>query len=163
LWTAASLALAGQPAAGYDTTLLHSAELTTIGAPVGLITWHYPPSFLMLVLPLARLPYLAAAALWVVATFVAFALMLRRIAPHPLSGLAALISPATAQSLISGQTGALWAALIAGGLLILGRRPTLSGLCWGLLAYKPQVAAAAFAALAFGRCWRALATAVVVA
>jgi hypothetical protein len=163
LWSAASLALAGEPAAGYDPALIHAAEQTTIGAPVGLITWHYPPSFLLLVLPLALLPYLAAAVLWVSATFLAFALLLRRIAPHALAALAALIFPATAQCLISGQNGAFSAALIAGGLLGLEPRPILSGFCWGLLAYKPQMAAAGFAALAFGRHWRALGTAVAVA
>ena len=162
LWTAAKLALGGQPAAGYDSMLLHAAEQTTIGAPVGLITWYYPPSFLMLVLPLALLPYPDAAVLWVVATFVAFAVLLWRVAPHPLTGLAALIFPATAQCLISGQNGALSAALIAGGLLSLESRPIVSGLCWGLLAYKPQMAMAAFAALLFGRHWRALAVAVAV-
>ena len=163
LWTAASLALGGDPAAGYDQALLHAAEQTTIGAPVGLITWHYPPSFLMLVLPLALLPYPAAAALWIATTFVGFARLLQRVAPHPLTGLAALIFPATAQCLISGQNGAYSAALIAGGLLSLERRPLLSGFCWGLLAYKPQVAMAAFAALVFGRHWRALCVALSVA
>jgi alpha-1,2-mannosyltransferase len=163
VWTAASLALGGHPAAGYDQALLHAAEQTTIGAPVGLITWHYPPSFLMLVLPLALLPYPAAAALWVATTFLAFAKLLQRVAPHPLTGLAALIFPATAQCLISGQNGAFSAALIAGGLLSLESRPVLSGLCWGLLSYKPQVAAAAFAALVFGRHWRVLGVALAVA
>jgi hypothetical protein len=163
LWTAASLALSGEPAAGYDQVLLHAAELTTIGAPVGLITWHYPPSFLMLVLPLALLPYPAAAALWVAGTFGAFAKLFQRVAAFPLTWIAALIFPATAQCLISGQNGALSAALIAGGLLSLESRPLLSGLCWGLLSYKPQFAVAAFAALVFGRHWRALAVAVAVA
>jgi len=163
VWTAASLALGGHPAAGYDQALLHAAEQTTIGAPVGLITWHYPPSFLMLVLPLALLPYPAAAALWVASTFAAFARLLQRVAPHPLTGLAALIFPATAQCLISGQNGAFSAALIAGGLLSLESRPVLAGLCWGLLSYKPQVAAAAFAALVFGRHWRVLGVAFAVA
>ena len=163
LWSAASLALGGEPAAGYDQALLHVAEQTTIGAPVGLITWHYPPSFLMLVLPLALLPYPAAAALWVATTFAGFAKLLQRVAPHPLTALAALIFPATAQCLISGQNGAFSAALIAGGLLSLERRPVLSGLCWGLLACKPQMAAAAFAALVFGRHWRALGVALGVA
>ncbi|HKF72414.1 MAG TPA: glycosyltransferase family 87 protein [Stellaceae bacterium] len=163
LWTAAHLALGGEPAAGYDPTLLHAAEQVTIGAPVGLITWHYPPSFLMLVLPLALLPYPAAAVLWVAATFAGFVRLLQRVAPHPLTWLAALIFPATAQCLISGQNGAFSAALIAGGLLSLERRPILSGLCWGLLAYKPQMAAAAFAALLFGRHWRALGAALAVA
>jgi len=115
------------------------------------------------VLPLALLPYPAAAALWVATTFLGFARLLQRVAPHPLTGLAALIFPATAQCLISGQNGAFSAALIAGGLLSLERRPVLSGLCWGLLAYKPQVAMAAFAALVFGRHWRALGVALGVA
>ena len=163
LWSAASLALGGAPAAGYDQALLHAAEQSAIGAPVGLITWHYPPSFLMLVLPLALLPYPAAAALWVAGTFAAFARLLQRVAPHPLTWLAALIFPATAQCLISGQNGAFSAALIAGGLLSLERRLILSGLCWGLLAYKPQMAAAAFVALAFGRYWRVIGIAVAVA
>jgi hypothetical protein len=157
LWSAASLALGGAPASGYDQSLIHAAEQTAIGAPVGLITWYYPPSFLLLVLPLALLPYLAAAALWTAGTFAVFTGVLQRIAPHPLTWLAALIFPATAQCLISGQNGAFSAALIAGGLLSLERRPVLSGLCWGLLAYKPQMAVAAFAALAFGRFWRVLA------
>ena len=163
LWSASSLALGGAPAAGYDQAVIHAAEQTVIGAPVGLITWHYPPSFLLLVLPLALLPYPGAAALWVAGTFAAFARLLQRAAPHPLTWLVALIFPATAQCLISGQNGAFSAALIAGGLLSLERRPLLAGLCWGLLSYKPQVAAAAFAALAFGRYWRVLGIAVVVA
>jgi len=163
LWTAASLALGGHASAGYDATLIHAAEQTTIGAPVALITWHYPPSFLMLVLPLAMLPYPAAAALWVAATFAGFAKLLQRVAPHPLTSLWALIFPATAQCLISGQNGAFSATLIAGGLLSLERRPMVSGLCWGLLSYKPQVAVAAFAALVFGRHWRALGVALGVA
>lgn len=156
VWSAASLALGGAPAAGYDQALLHAAEQTAIGAPVGLITWQYPPSFLLLVLPLALLPYPAAAALWVAGTFAVFARLLGRAATNSLAWLAALIFPATAQCLISGQNGAFSAALIAGGLLSLERRPIVSGLCWGLLAYKPQMAAAAFAALAFGRYWRVL-------
>jgi hypothetical protein len=106
------------------------------------------------------MPYPAAAALWVVGTFAAFATMLQRVARHPLAWLGALIFPATAQCLISGQNGAYSAALIAGGLLSLERRPAVSGLCWGLLAYKPQMAAAAFVALAFGRYWRSLGVAV---
>jgi hypothetical protein len=163
VWTAASLALGGHPAAAYDQAVLRAAEQVTIGAPVGLITWLYPPIFLMLVLPLGLLPYPAAAALWVVAPFLAFARLLRRAAPHPLTWLAALIFPGTAQCLISGQNGALSAGLIAGGLLNLQTRPVLAGLCWGVLSYKPQIAVAAFAALLFGRHWRVLAVAAVTA
>lgn len=163
LWTAAHLAIGGHPAAPYDQELLRAAEQTTIGAPVSLTTWFYPPFFLMLVLPLALLPYLAAAAFWIAAQFLAFGRLLHRIAPHPLTWLAALIFPGTAQCMISGQNGAISAGLIAGGLLSLERRPALAGVCWGFLSYKPHIAAAAFAALAFGRHWRTLAVALAVA
>lgn len=163
LWSAVTLALGGAPAAGYDQSLIHVAEQTAIGAPVGITTWYYPPSFLLLVLPLALLPYPAAAVLWVAGTFAAFVSVLQRIAPHPITWFAALVFPATAQCLISGQNGTLSAALIAGGLLSLERRPLLSGLCWGLLSYKPQMAAAAFVALAFGRYGRVLGIAIGVA
>jgi hypothetical protein len=103
-----------------------------------------------------------AAALWIAAPFFAFARLLQRMAPHPLTWLAALIFPGTAQCMIADQNGAFSAALVAGGLLNLESRPVLSGICWGFLSYKPQIAAAAFAALLFGRHWRALATAVAV-
>jgi len=158
-WSASAMALAGHPAAAYDQVALRAAEAQAIGAPVPFIAWFYPPNFLLLVLPLATLPYLVALVLWLGAPFVALARLVRRIAPHPLAPVAALIFPGTAQCLISGQNGIISAALIAGGLLSLETRPATAGLLFGLLSYKPQIAVAAFAALLFGRHWRTLAVA----
>lgn len=158
-WSASSLALAGHPAAPYDPTLLSAAERDAVGVPVGFFAWFYPPIFLLLALPLAAMPYLVALGLWLVAPFVAFARLLRRVAPHPLVPVAALIFPGTAQCLISGQNGTLSAALVTGGLLNLERRPVVAGLFFGTLSYKPQIAATIFAAVLFGRHWRTLATA----
>jgi hypothetical protein len=158
-WSASAMALAGHPAAAYDQAALRAAEAQTIGAPVPFIAWFYLPTFLLLVLPLATLPYLAALVLWLGVPFVALARLVRRIAPHPLAPVAALIFPGTAQCLISGQNGIFSAALLAGGLLTLETRPALAGLLFGLLSYKPQIAVAAFAALLFGRHWRSLAVA----
>lgn len=162
-WSASALALAGHPAAAYDQAALRAAETQAIGAPVPFIAWFYLPSFLLLVLPLATLPYLAALVLWLGLPFVALARLVRRVAPHPLAPVAALIFPGTAQCLISGQNGTFSAALIAGGLLNLETRPATAGLLFGLLSYKPQIAVAAFAALLFGRHWRTLAVASVTA
>src|SRR5437588_237627 len=81
-----------------------------------------------LVLPRALVPYLAALALWLGAPLLALARLLRRLLPHPLTPVAALIFPATARCLISGQNGILSAALLAGGLLGLATRPVLAGL-----------------------------------
>src|SRR5690606_15390422 len=73
--------------------------------------------------------------------------------------LLALIFPATAQCLISGQTGVAAAALLLGGALLLGRRPVLSGVLLGLLSCKPQLALLLLPALACGGNWRTLVSA----
>lgn len=162
-WSASALALAGHPAEAYDQEAFRAAETETIGAPVPFIAWFYLPSFLLLVLPLALLPYLVALALWLGAPLIVLARLLRRLVPHPLAPVAALIFPATAQCLISGQNGILSATLLAAGLLGLATRPALAGVLFGLLSFKPQLAVAAFAALLFGRHWRALAAALAAA
>jgi len=162
-WSASSLALAGHPAAAYDQGAFRAAETATIGVPVPFIAWFYLPTFLLLALPLALLPYPVALALWLGAPLIVLARLLRRVLPHPLAPVAALIFPATAQCLISGQNGILSAALLAGGLLGLAARPALAGVLFGLLSFKPQLAVAVFAALLFGRHWRTLAVALVTA
>lgn len=162
-FTAARMALAHNGAGAYDFAQLAAAEQHSIGAPVALVAWLYPPIFLLAAAPLALLPYLAALALWLFLQIAAFVLLLRRIAPRTLPAglciLAGLVFPGTAQSLISGQNGLLSAALIGGGLLALEQRPILAGVLFGALSYKPQMAAAVFAALLFGAYWRPLAVA----
>jgi hypothetical protein len=156
-FAAASLVLAGEPAAAYDTTQLHATERRVIGAPIDLTPFLYPPTVLMLVAPLALLPYLAALALSLSGQIVFFMRMVYRLVPHPLACWAGLLWPATADSLIAGQNGILSAGLVAAGLLHLERRPLAAGLFFGMLSYKPHMAVAAFAALLFGAHWRTLA------
>ena len=158
-WSASALALSGHPETAYDQTAFRAAETRTIGAPVPFIAWFYLPSFLLLVLPLAAMPYLVALVLWLGAPLISLARLVRRMLPHPLAPVAALVFPGTGQCLISGQNGILSAALLAGGLLALETRPVLAGLLIGVLSYKPQLAVAVFAALLFGRHWRVLAVA----
>jgi hypothetical protein len=166
-FSAASLALNSEPAAGYDPERIHVTERQVIGAPVVLIRWLYPPTALLLMLPLALLPYLVALALWICGQIGALFLVLRRLFPHPLALVAALVFPGTAQSLIAGQNGLFSTMLVGGGLYHLERRPLLAGLFFGTLGYKPQMALATFAALLFGAYWQtfamALATAAVLA
>lgn len=162
-FSAASLALGGDPAAAYDSETIHVTERQVIGAPVVLIPWLYPPTALLLMLPLALLPYLVALALWICGQLGALIVLLRRLFPHPLAPVAALVFPGTAQSLIAGQNGLFSTMLVGGGLYQLERRPLLAGLFFGTLAYKPQMALATFAALLFGAYWRAFAMALATA
>jgi len=53
--------------------------------------------------------------------------------------LAALAAPTTAIAIVSGQTGFLAAALLAGGLRLAAPNPVAGGVLLGLLTYKPQL------------------------
>ncbi len=156
-WAASRLALTGEAAAVYDAEKLYEAERQVTGA-LYLIPWLYPPTFLLLVLPLSLLPYLASLFAWLVATLCGYLAVLRRIAPHSVALWLALAYPGTFQNLIHGQNGFLSAGLLGGGLLLLDRNPLLAGLLWGLLTYKPHLAILLPVALAAGKCWRALAS-----
>lgn len=170
-WSAARLALDGDPAAAYDIARIHAVQGALAPHPIHPMPWHYPPSFLMLVLPLGLLPYPLALLAWLVLPMAALMGLVGRLYPVGPGWLAApllaLVFPATAQCLISGQTGAAAAALFLGGALLLDRRPVLSGVLLGLLSCKPQLALLLLPALVCGGNWRTLvsagATAVVLA
>ncbi|HEY0315078.1 MAG TPA: glycosyltransferase family 87 protein [Sphingomonas sp.] len=102
--------------------------------------WHYPPPFLLLASLLASLPYLAALALWQSVTLTGAVVVARHIVPGPGTTLAVLAAPASFVCLGHGQNAFLTASLLAGGLMLLDRRPWLAGLLLGCLVYKPQFA-----------------------
>lgn len=162
-FSAASLTLNGEAASAYDHVAIHAAQQHAIGAPVKFFPWFYPPTFQMLIAPLAFLPYLVAFAFWVLTPLAGLLLVVRRYMGHAWASVAMLIFPGTAQSVLAGQNGVLSALIIAGELLNLERRPVLAGAILGTLSYKPHVAAAVYAALLIGRYWRALGTAIAVA
>lgn len=160
-WSASSMALDGAPEQAFDTARLHAVEIATIGADIGEYPWLYPPTGLLLVLPLALLPYLGALALWLAAPTTGLAVMVGRVARYRLAAWITPLFPGVAQCLIMGQNGILSALLLAGGLLQLERRPVLSGCFFGLLTYKPQLALLVGPALLVGRYYRALAATIV--
>lgn len=167
-WSASRLALDGDPAAAYDIARIHAVQGALAPHPIHAMPWHYPPSLLLLVLPLGLLPYPLALLVWLALPMAALMALVGRAYPVAPGGrlaapLLALIFPATAQCLISGQTGVAAAALLLGGMLLLDRRPLLSGMLLGLLACKPQLALLLLPALVCGGSWRALMSAGVTA
>ncbi len=72
-WAASKLALAGRPAAAYDVTAHHAAEIAITGRDTGYAAFFYPPVFLLICLPLATAPYLPSLAAWLAATGAAYA------------------------------------------------------------------------------------------
>ncbi len=60
-WTASELALRHAPAAVYDMAAHHAAQTALFGQAASRYTaFFYPPVFLLICLPLATVPYLAA-------------------------------------------------------------------------------------------------------
>ncbi len=121
----------------------------------------YPPVFLMLVLPFAKLPVGWSLALSQLATFGVLALAVRRLAADRASYVflvgALMLCPAASNTVLAGQNAFLSLALMAGGVLCLKDRPLLAGALLGLMIFKPQYFLLLPVALLAGRDRRALA------
>jgi alpha-1,2-mannosyltransferase len=166
-YAAGSLALEGHAPDAYEPILHHAREQSLFGAKTPYYSWNYPPVFFLIATPLALLPYPLALALfqaaslalylWVIAAILAPARQRDPVVARNWLAAAAAF-PAVFINLGHGQNGLLTAGLL-GGALVTWERPIISGLCIGLLSYKPQFALVIpVALLAAGR-WRTIASA----
>ncbi len=141
VYAAGTLVREGSPAAAYNPAQQYAREQVIFGRATPFYGWHYPPPFLLVASALAWLPYLPALILWQVAGLAlylaAMALLLRQ-TRDPSWLLLALAFPAVFVNLAHGQNGFLTAALFAGALALLDKRPIVAGILFGLLVYKPQ-------------------------
>jgi hypothetical protein len=159
-YQAGRFADAGQAAAAYDDKAMIAAERAAFPGVTARLPWNYPPSFQLVMAPLAALPYAAAWLVWTIATFGLFAAMARRLLPLRDVWIL-LLAPAAAINLLVGQNGILTCVLMGAGVLALERRPFVGGMLLGLLSYKPHFAVLAPLLLLITRQWRALGGAVV--
>ncbi|MDR3508814.1 MAG: glycosyltransferase family 87 protein [Caulobacteraceae bacterium] len=156
-WTASQLAMSSHPALAYDPVAHHAAQTRLFGKDVGDYAFFYPPMFLWLCLPLASMPYLASLAVWLGATGLAYAQVVRAWLGRAAGWLPILAFPAVLTNVGHGQNGFLSAALFGGGLLLLDRRPFLAGVVLGCLVYKPHLGVLIPVALLAAWRWRAIA------
>lgn len=141
-WTASGLALGGHPAAAYDLAEHFAAQRALFpSARADYYAFFYPPTYLLLCLPLALLPYGLSLVAWLAATGLAWWRTVRAAAGPANWEPAVLAFPAVAVNAWHGQNGFLTAALLGGAVLLLDRRPVLSGTLLGALAFKPHLAA----------------------
>ncbi len=154
-WSASTLALEGTPGDVFDQDRFMEAGRRAIPSNTGIFFWLYPPQFHLMILPVALLPYIPAYLLWVLITFTAYAIVLRRIAPMPQTVWLLLAFPGTFINALQGQNGFLTAALFGGSILLLERRPLLAGVLIGLMSYKPHLGLLIPLALICGCQWRA--------
>jgi alpha-1,2-mannosyltransferase len=163
-YAASISALRGDPAAVYDVHRQHLLETAiTGGTDTGVLGFHYPPTFLLIVLPLAMLPYLTSWVVFEAVTLIGYLAVLRSIVPTRIGLWLAITFPAVLINFTCGQNGFLTTALIGGGLLLLDRWPLAAGIMFGLMSYKPQFAILIPLALIVARQWRALTASVVTA
>jgi hypothetical protein len=157
---ASLLIQAGEAAAIFQWPALQVAQVSVIGAPAAYLPWLYPPPLMLVAAPLAALPYIPAFAVWVLGQLALLAATVGALGRGPVALLAALVFPATVNNMLVGQNGALSAALLGGGLVMLSRHPVMSGVMFGLLVYKPHLLVVVpFALLAIGA-WRTMAATV---
>jgi len=139
VWSAGKLALDGHPALAYDWAVQKQLQVAILGQDYpGNFAWHYPPPFLFVASTLARLPYPVAFVGWAAISFVPYMVMMRAIVGRPFGLVLAAAFPVVMTNTLVGQNGFLTASLIGGMLYLLPTRPILSGICLGLLSYKPQ-------------------------
>ena len=166
-WAASHLALTQGPLQAYDVRQLTAVitEHGTLGKGAELILpWLYPPTFLLMVLPLSLLPLTVSYLLFLAGTGLFYFRSISTLvgAQHPWRQglwLPVLAAPATLITILAGQNALLTAGLAGAAVYHLTKRPVLAGVLIGLLAIKPQLAVLFPLALVVSRAWKALASA----
>jgi hypothetical protein len=162
-WAASHLALAGHAADAYNISRIFAAEKLAVPASNSVFVWYYPPSFFLLVAPLALLPYFTAYWVFVLATLAGYVAVFRRVLRGSTAMWCLAAFSGVWMNLFHGQNAFLTAPLAAAGILCLKRRPALAGVFIGLLAVKPHLALLFPVALVAIGAWRAIVTAAITA
>lgn len=164
VWSAGRLVLDGHPALAYDWDIQKQVQVAVLGQSYpGNFAWHYPPPFLFVAATLAHFPYAVAFAGWAATSFLPYLAAMRAIVGRSFGLLLAAAFPVVFTNTLVGQNGFLTASLIGGTLVLLPKRPILSGICLGLLSYKPQYGLLFPLVLIAASQWRVFVTAGVVA
>ena len=156
-YAAGSLADSGMPALAYNEAAHYAAEQQATAPGIEYQFFYYPPVFLLICALFGRLPYLAAFIAFETVSLLLCLLVARRTV-HA-KGAAVLLPllafPSVFWTMGLGQNAFLTAALFGGALLLIDRRPTLAGILFGLLCYKPHFGLLVPVALVAGGRWRA--------
>ncbi|WP_175978834.1 glycosyltransferase family 87 protein [Burkholderia sp. BCC1047] len=143
-WSASFVSLYSGPLAAFDLHQMFEAEARLLPdfPPAQIFApWVYPPTFQLLVYPLALLPYAASYGLFVsIGIASALAACTLAMKDRPLPWITLVAFPGIWVVTICGQNSLLTLAFAAGALGWLERRPVVAGVCAGMLVIKPQLA-----------------------
>ena len=139
---------------------LQAASLNGLRAPSVYPAFHYPPTFLLLLLPFGAFGFAASYAVAQLLSFSGLVWALRRTIGQTRQFWFLLTSlwacPAAANNVMSGQNVFLIAALYVVGFGLLEAQPLLAGAALGLASFKPQIVLMVPFAFLGARDWRAL-------
>ncbi|RQZ77730.1 DUF2029 domain-containing protein [Burkholderia cepacia] len=165
-WTASYVMLHGSPWQAYDVPTFSrlAAELFPQFRRDDLVAWLYPPINLLLVTPLALLPFAIGYPLFVAFGVAVFGLAASRVSglgaipgARHVGGFALIAAPCVFVTGMFGQNAFLTASCAALAVCWADRRPMWAGLCIGLLSAKPQLALLFPFVLIATRAWRTIA------
>jgi alpha-1,2-mannosyltransferase len=146
-YAASKLALSGHAVDVWHPGAHRVAENSVFNRDLGYWAFFYPPAYLLFCLPLALVSYGWSLVIAMGATAAAAVRLtlswFKRIRPEMKGGwLPVLAFPGIWMNIACGQNAALTTAIMAGGCLLLNRAPILSGLVFGMMVIKPQLAIA---------------------
>lgn len=140
IWAAGHAAATGQTRLLFDQNLYASWVRHLFGPNMVNQMWGYPPSALLIAVPLSLIPPLAGFVVWTLLGPFLFWISIRRTGIRKSLACACLVSPAVLACVLSGQSGCFTSALLISGLWLSSEQPFLGGILMGTLCIKPQMA-----------------------
>jgi hypothetical protein len=140
----------------YDTHALYEFEHAVVSARARPMPFPYPPLLLLLIWPLALLRPLPGMLLWLGVNMALYVWACWHRPWGPKIAVLGLVVPSTLAAVYYGQVSLFVAACIIGGWRLVGRRPILAGVLFGLAAVKPQFGVLIPVALISARQWRSV-------
>ena len=139
-WGASHLGLTGHPTDAYDIFKMLDAQRVAVPRLNSFYVWYYPPSFYLVILPLALMPYIVAYLSFVLITLACYVALLHRVIRNKKAWCYLAAFSGLWMNLFHGQNAFLTASLAGAALMCLPRRPILAGFLIGLFAIKPHLA-----------------------
>lgn len=157
-YAAGVLADQGHAPLAYDRAAHFAAEQALIAPNIDYVFFFNPPPFLLVMAPLARLPFAVSFLGFALGTLALWLALATRVAGGDARATACLLAvPALWWVLGLGQNAFLTGSILAGGTLLLrGGRPLAAGLVLGLLAIKPHYGLLLPVAFLAAGLWRAV-------
>jgi hypothetical protein len=168
MWLSGKFAISGDTGRIFEFAAWSSAQAAFYGPAVedgGVLSagcpyfnrFYYPPTFLFFTYPLGYLSYVSALVLWLTASFALYQTAIYSIIPRGTALIVAASPVFVIQvNVLMGHNGFLSAGLIGLSLVLMERRQWLSGICLGLLTYKPHFGLLFPVALLASRNWRVI-------